>query len=107
MHYRTLIHEYLTHQRPALLAELEASGELGPFLDAKAAYLRERIAYLAGTLEAQRPGSSAAQVQSEALELALADLLPAPEAEEGSPAVPGPFDLDAAIAFVRQPDGDR
>ena len=107
MHYRALIHEYLIHQRPSLLAELQASGELGPFLDAKAAYLRERIAYLAGTLKAQWPDSSPAQVQSEALELALADLLPAPDAEDGSPAVPGPFDLDAAIAFVRRPDDDR
>ena len=56
MHYRALIHEYLTHQRPSLLAELEASGELGPFLDAKAAYLRERIAYLAGTLDSAATG---------------------------------------------------
>lgn len=107
MHYRTLIHDCLTHQRPSLLAELEASGALGPFLDSKAAYLHERVAYLTGTLAALRPGSSPAQLQSEALELALADLLPAPEAEVGSPAAPAPFDLNAAIASIREPDGDR
>lgn len=107
MHYRTLTYDFLAHQRPALLSELEASGTLGPFLDAKAAYLQERISYLTDVLGTTRPGSSPAQLQSEALELALVDLLPAPDGEEGSPAVPGPFDLDAAIAFVRRQDGDR
>jgi hypothetical protein len=104
MHYKTIVLGLL-EDRPLLRSELQRQRRMLATVEQHAEELKASHRTWQDQLAQLRPGSDAAQIASEAMELALAELqerLPS-ESEVGE----GTFSRDEAMARVkrRSPDG--
>jgi hypothetical protein len=100
MHYKTIVLELIQGQ-PKLHDQLRNSRTLLATVNQVAAALKESHEAWKEQLAQARPGSDPSQIASEALELAMNDLL------ESLPSEPEdnmqePFSLDAAMNYLRR-----
>ncbi len=99
MQYKTICLQ-LIQDRPALHDQLAREKALLPALETYAQELKDRHQHWQEQLAQTRPGSSAEQIASEALEIALRELEdslpPASPQDEDEP-----LSLDAAMAYLR------
>ena len=100
MHYKTIVLELL-QQRPTLHEQLRSQRMLLPTLERCASELKTRHEALKARLSQATPGSSESQIASEALEIALTELVESLPSES-PPEQNEPLSLDAAMAFIRR-----
>ena len=74
MHYKTIVLEMI-RDRPRLYEDLRTSKRLLPSLESYAGELRDNHLAWQATLAMQRPASESSLIASEAMELAIADLM--------------------------------
>ena len=74
MHYKTIVLEMI-QDRPRLYEQLRSSKRLLPSMESYAVDLRDNHLAWQATLTMQRPGSDRSLIASEAMELAIADLM--------------------------------
>jgi hypothetical protein len=101
MHYKTIALG-LIQEQPELYERLRSSKRLLPAMDAYATELKASHEALKEQLSESRPHSDPSQIASEAMELAVQELIdrlssasPADETE--------PLSLGAAMSFIRNP----
>jgi hypothetical protein len=103
MHYKTIVLELL-QDRPRLRDRLQKERRMLRTVEQYAQELKTSHQAWQERLSQARPGSDRAQIASEAIELAIAELqerLPSEsEAHEGT------FSLHAAMAQLKQPSSD-
>jgi hypothetical protein len=107
MQYKTIILRLLVEQRPEIQARLKRNRQLLPTLDRVAKELKASHEAYQESLSRSNPGRDSGQIASEALELALKDLvgylqIAFPPEGSGSQDENEPLSLDAAMAFVRR-----
>ena len=101
MQYKTIILELL-QQRPQMHEQLRKNRKLLPALDFYARELKTSHETWKETLSQAKPGSDPSQIASEALEMALGEMVE--HLDSGSPPNENqPLTLDGAMAFVRSP----
>ena len=74
MHYKTIVLEMI-QDRPRLYEQLRSSKRLLPSMESYAVDLRDNHLACQATLLTQRPGTDSSLIASEAMELAIADLM--------------------------------
>ncbi len=99
MHYKTIVLELLQEQYPSLHARLRRERTLLMALDKYASELKAAHLTWMDELHRARPGSSASQVSSEALELAIEHLRGTLPSESPPEEMDGPS-LDGTMAFI-------
>jgi hypothetical protein len=101
MQYKTIILELL-QQRPQMHDQLRKDRKLLPALEFYAKELKTSHETWKETLSQAKPGSDPSQIASEALEMALKEMVE--HLDSGSPRSENqPLSLDGAMAFVRRP----
>ncbi len=101
MQYKTIIQEML-EQRPQMHDQLRKDRKLLPTLEIYARELKTSHQAWTQVLSEAKPGSDPSQIASEALEMALGDMVEhlataSPQTENKR------LTLDGAMAFVRRP----
>jgi hypothetical protein len=99
--YKTIIHELL-QQRPQIHDQLRKDRKLLPALEFYARELRTSHEAWIEVYSQARPGSNPSQIASEALEMALGEMVEHLDSAS-SPTGNNPLTLDGAMAFVRRP----
>ena len=74
MHYKTIVLEMI-RDRPRLYEDLRSSKRLLPSMESYAVDLRDSHLAWQDTLRMQRPGNDPSLIASEAMELAIAELV--------------------------------
>jgi len=100
MHYKTIV-LHLLEQRPRFHNQLQHQRKVLATLNQHALDLKARHEYWKSELQKRRPNSDPAQIASEALELALQELLdrlPNESPEE----MDDPLSLEAGMTFLRR-----
>jgi hypothetical protein len=101
MQYKTIVLELLK-ERTELHEQLRLRRRLMPTLEAYSHELKAGHEAWKERLSEARPGSEPSQISSEAMEMAIQDLvdrLPSVSPQDGA----DPLSLDQAMAFVRSP----
>jgi hypothetical protein len=104
MHYKSIVHELLQEQYPALHERLRKERALLPALDDYALALKASHETWMDRLSVKKPESDPALIANMALELAIEDLREEVLSSGSMPSVPAeePFSLDAAMAHTRR-----
>jgi len=101
LQYKTIILEFL-EQHPEVLSELRRKRMLLPALNVYASQLKARQEAWIEQLSRTRPESDPSQIASQALEIALKEILedslPSASPKDGSEEL----SLDAAMAYIRR-----
>ncbi len=100
MHYKTIVHELL-EQNPQLHEDLRRRRRVLATIESCARDLKDSHERWTETLSQGSPQGNAAQIASQALDMAIQELQE--RLQSASPANDESLSLDAAMAFIRNP----